>query len=124
VSIDHPATPAIAARPIAGALRQTSTIGIANNGSTVIIVRPGNHQPIIVITTNVAMPSCTAIRTATIRAAPRRRQANTLPGTTRSSSGAQRPMPNRRSTKTPQSRYTRSPNERCSATISEVDPPA
>jgi len=112
VSTDHPATPTIAARPSVGAFRQTSTRGIANIGSTVIIVRPGNHQPIIVITTNVAMPSCTAIRPPTMRAAPRRCRANTIPGTATSSKGAHRPIPNRRSTKTPQSRYTRSPNER------------
>ncbi len=124
VSADHAPSPTIARLAIRPPARATSTTGITARGSTVVIVRPGNHQPIIVITTNVAMPSCTAIRPATTRAAPRRRQASTHPGTARRSSGAQRPMPKRRSTKSPQMRYTRSTNDTCSATISEVEPPA
>ena len=48
-------------RPHKGSLASNRTIGATSRGKTVNRVRPGNHQPIMVIATKVAMSICTII---------------------------------------------------------------
>ena len=78
--------------------------GTTNSGSTVSMVRPGNHQPIMVTATKVAISSWITMRVSSKRCSQARRASNASAGATASNSGAQRPSPKRRSTNSPQIR--------------------
>ena len=93
-----------AIRPQSGARAASSVTGRTKRGSTVSSVRPGNHQPIMVMATKVAVSVCTTISDSASLSGARPSASSANPGTAASSNGAQRPMPKRRSMNNPQRR--------------------
>ena len=91
-------------RPHKGNRTSDRTIGTAKSGRTVSSVRPGNHHPIMVIATKVAISICAIISPSASLWGHPAMASNAKPGTVTSNSGAHRPMPNRRSMSSPQSR--------------------
>ena len=78
--------------PNVGRRIRSSAMGRANNGKTVIMVRPGNHQPIMVTARSVAINNWAAMRANTSRDTEPPCRSNPVAGKAINKTGAQWPI--------------------------------